>query len=129
MFILTIKFIKQKITKITIFFILFALIITPSASFAKTTLGGIEEGVLEVLKQIPSLLIGLAGVFFLWSVVKFIKSGDNEEARAQGKFLMTYGIIAIVVMVSLWGVVGLLRTMFDIQNETTSNTPVILTPQ
>jgi len=127
---LIINFIRRKVKKIASFFgiVFLFLIITPFVSFAVTTLGEIEVAVLEVFNKIPPLLIGLAVVFFLWSVVKFIKSGDNEDARAQGKALMAYGIIAIFVMVSLWGLIGILRNTFDIEDEKQSNTPDILTP-
>ncbi len=57
-------------------------------------------------------LIGLAVVMFLVGVLKYVKSGDNEEAREAGRGLMIFGIIALFVMVAVWGFVKILFTTF-----------------
>ncbi|MFA6050614.1 MAG: hypothetical protein WC761_05450 [Candidatus Paceibacterota bacterium] len=60
---------------------------------------------------IPVLvLVGL--VTFLAGVVKFVRSGDNEESRKAGRDIMIYGIIVLFVMVSFWGFVGILSQTF-----------------
>lgn len=60
---------------------------------------------------IPVLvLVGL--VTFLSGVVKFVRSGDNEESRKAGRDIMIYGIIVLFVMVSFWGFVGILSQTF-----------------
>ncbi|MBU0723179.1 hypothetical protein KJ973_03225 [Patescibacteria group bacterium] len=125
-----ITFIKQKIKRIASFFgLVFMIIMMPSVSFAAvTTLSEIETAVLEFLNKIPAILVALAVVFFLWSVIRFIKAGDNEDARTQGKALITYGVIAIAVMVSLWGLIGLLADTFDTKNKPAGTPPAIPSP-
>ncbi|MES2223857.1 MAG: hypothetical protein V4469_02900 [Patescibacteria group bacterium] len=58
-------------------------------------------------------LIGLGLVLFLAGVVKFVSSGDNEEARQGGRNMMLFGIVSLFIMVSIWGFVNILsRTFF-----------------
>lgn len=59
-------------------------------------------------------LISLGLIMFLVGLVKFISAGDNEEKREGGRGLMIFGIIALFVMISVWGLVRILHnTFFD----------------
>ena len=88
----------------------------PSIALAASTLNDIETAALNLLNAVVPMLIAVAVVFFLWSVLKYINSGDNAEVRAQARALMIYGVIAIFVMVSIWGFVGLLRDTFNLND-------------
>ncbi|MDB5204596.1 MAG: hypothetical protein JWP09_624 [Candidatus Taylorbacteria bacterium] len=57
-------------------------------------------------------LIGLGLILFLAGVIKFVSSGDNEEARQGGRNMMLFGIISLFVMVSIWGFVNILSKSF-----------------
>jgi len=60
---------------------------------------------------IPALIaVGL--VVFLSGVVKYIRSGDNEEGRQNGRSMMIYGIIVLFVMISFWGLTNILVQSF-----------------
>lgn len=60
------------------------------------------------------LLFMLAFAYFLWGVVKFIRDGDNEKARTEGRKTIIYGIISLAVIVSVWGIIGLARQIFGV---------------
>jgi hypothetical protein len=63
------------------------------------------------------LIFALATVMFVWGVVQFFIINANEEAkRAQGKQFMIWGIIALAVMLSVWGLVGILGNTFSIKD-------------
>lgn len=51
------------------------------------------------------LLFALALMFFLYGVFKFIKGAASEEERKEGKKIIFVGLIALAVMVSIWGLV------------------------
>lgn len=62
------------------------------------------------------LVFAIATVMFVWGVVQFFIINANEEAkRAQGKQFMIWGIIALAVMLSVWGLVGILGNTFGIK--------------
>ncbi len=63
-------------------------------------------------KYVVPFLFALALVMFLVGVVKYVKAGDNEESREAGRGLMLFGIIALFVMVGVWGFVEILYNSF-----------------
>lgn len=65
------------------------------------------------LKPAVPLLIGLAVVVFFYGLVKYINSGLGDAKSIQeARSLMIWGIIAITVMVSVWGIVKVVQTTF-----------------
>ena len=69
-----------------------------------------------IIRSIIPLVFGIAILIFIWGVVQFIGNGDNEEKRKEGKTFMIWGIIAITVMVSIWGFVAMLGKSFGVDN-------------
>ena len=61
---------------------------------------------------IPFLLL-LATLYFFWGLTKFILKAGNEEAQGEAKQIMIWGVVAVFVMVSFWGLVGFLSSTFD----------------
>lgn len=65
-------------------------------------------------------LISLAIVWFIFNVVKYaMSSDDGEKDKAKGQ--MIYGIIAIAVIVSVWGLVAILQNMFGVSTKGASS--------
>ena len=61
------------------------------------------------------LIFAVATVMFVWGVVQFfIINADEEKKRAQGKQFMIWGIVALAVMLSVWGLVGILGATFGV---------------
>jgi len=75
----------------------------------------------NVLNAIVPVLIALAVVYFIWGVVQYVISSD-EEAKKSGKMRMIWGIIGLVVIVGVWGLVGIVTSTIGISN---SPIPVI----
>ena len=70
--------------------------------------------VMGILSQVVILLIALAVVFFLYGILKYIASVDDEESRKKSKNVMIYGIIGLFVMISFWGIVNILINTFEL---------------
>jgi len=49
--------------------------------------------------------VGLALLAFFWGLAKFIFSAGDEEKRKEGKKVMGWGIVALFVVVAIWGIV------------------------
>ena len=63
---------------------------------------------------IPAMF-AFAVLLFIWGAIKFfIINSDEESKREQGKQFMIWGIIALTVMISVWGLVGLLQNTFGV---------------
>ena len=63
--------------------------------------------------SIIPFIFAIAVVMFIWGAVKFFIINAGEEAkREQGKQFMIWGIIALAVMVSVWGLVRIVAETF-----------------
>ena len=63
---------------------------------------------------IPALF-SLAFLFFIVNATRyFIIGGANEDAQKKARSLALWGLIAFIVMVSIWGIVNLLVEGFGI---------------
>jgi len=52
------------------------------------------------------VVAALALLTFFWGLVKFItKVGGDAKAAAEGKTFMVWSVIALFVMVSIWGMI------------------------
>ena len=61
------------------------------------------------------LIFAVAVVMFVWGVVQFfILNSDEEAKREQGKQYMVWGIVALTVMLCVWGLVGILSSTFGL---------------
>jgi hypothetical protein len=89
-----------------------------------TDIGTLFDYALCILDSaVVPFLIGLALILFLAGVVKFVSSGDNEEARQSGRNMMLFGIVALFVMVSIWGFVNILSRSFFGTDSTIQSLP------
>lgn len=59
-----------------------------------------------VLNPLVSLLIGVALIYFLWGIVTYVRAGDSTEKVAEGARMMLYGVVALFVMIAVWGLVN-----------------------
>ena len=66
--------------------------------------------------SIIPLIFALATAFFVWGVVQFVILGAGEEAkRTQGKQHMIWGVVALAVMLGVWGLVSILGSTFGLE--------------
>ncbi|OGI57625.1 hypothetical protein A3B85_02515 [Candidatus Nomurabacteria bacterium RIFCSPHIGHO2_02_FULL_37_13] len=60
------------------------------------------------------LIFAIATAFFVWGVVQFVINSDEEAKKEKGKQFMFWGIIALAVMISVWGLVAILGSTFGL---------------
>lgn len=85
-----------------------ALAFGPSIAFAQN-LGGVNtllNSIRNLVDNALPVVVGLALLGFFWGLMKFIFAAGNEDSKADGKKIMIMGIIALFVMVAVWGLVG-----------------------
>ena len=79
----------------------------------------------NIFNPLVGLILTLALVYFLWGIVKYLQSVGDETKRQEGIKMMTYGIIALFVMVSVWGLVKVLKKTFPLDYDTPTRPPII----
>ncbi len=95
--------------------------ITSGSTASSSTLTSLLCTIGNLLNSVVPVLIALGVVYFVWGVISYVISSD-EEAKKSGRDRMIYGIIGLAVIVGLWGLVGLLGNTFGINNPTNSVT-------
>ncbi|HEU5114709.1 MAG TPA: pilin [Candidatus Paceibacterota bacterium] len=70
----------------------------------------------SLLNTILPLIIAAAVVYFVWGMFQLFLAGD-EEKKDKAKTTIIYGVIAIFVMVSVWGLVNILVNTFGLSNQ------------
>lgn len=78
---------------------------------ALESIGGLINAAIPVL-------IALGLLLFIWGLVVFIFSQGDDDAQARGKRLMVWGVIALFVIVSVWGLVALLNQLAGVDQGT-----------
>ncbi len=92
--------------------ILFALLL-PSLVLAQAgTISGLIKSIVDILGLLVPLIFALALLYFFWGLGQFILNAGSEDGREKGKHVMLWGVIALFVMVSIWGIVGILDDTF-----------------
>ncbi len=75
------------------------------------TISGFVVYIIELLNYVVIALLTGALLFFLYGVFTLMfVGGTNEESRSKGKKFMMWGIISLFVMVSVWGLVNVIKT-------------------
>lgn len=107
-----------------------SLIASPALVLAQTSSATNAFSLIKILQNIVDTIIpfvvGLAVLVFIYGVFNFITSAGDEEARANAKQFIIWGIIGIFVMVSVWGLVKILSGTFNLN--TAVNIPVSTVP-
>jgi len=71
---------------------------------------------IDLISTAIPIVGGLALLAFFWGLAKFILNAGSESGREEGKEVMKWGIIALFVMVSIWGIIYFLQVEFRLQN-------------
>lgn len=94
----------------------FALLLggVPLVAFAAPqTFGQVVNLLLWYLQLMVPIIFALTFIVLSWGVVKsWIMNDGNAEKVGEGKTLVLWGIIGLLVMSGVWGILALLRNSF-----------------
>ena len=79
-----------------------------------------------LVNAIIPILIGIAVIVFFWGLIKYIR--EPGKAGETGKATMVAGLVALFVMVSLWGIIILAGSALGVGSNSASSNQ-ISTPQ
>ena len=79
----------------------------------------------ELVAQLIPVIIAIGLLFFIWGLVQFILASGSEDAKEVGKRRMVWGVTTLFVIVSVWGLVGLLGEITGIETGGTIETPSV----
>ncbi|MDP1689856.1 MAG: hypothetical protein Q8L52_01490 [bacterium] len=95
-----------------------------------TTICAVAQNLLYIINSIlVPVIFALAFIVFLYGIAKsYIFSGGDPEGVKQGHKILMWGIIAFVVMVSLWGIVNVVANTFGLTGSYAPPTPSSVSP-
>lgn len=83
---------------------------------AITDFSSLVNTLLWYIQLLVPFILALTLLVFLWGIFKLVFSNDSDKAIEEGKKFMTWGIVSLFVMVSVWGLVRVLtKTFFNDQ--------------
>jgi hypothetical protein len=62
----------------------------------------------NMLGSVIGVLYMVAFVAFFWGIGVFVLNTNDDKKRGEGKAWMFWSVIALFVMITIWGLVGLL---------------------
>ncbi|MEK7589891.1 MAG: pilin [Patescibacteria group bacterium] len=100
------------------------VVLTPAMALA-ADLDSVLDKIGDLIGTATPIIVALALIFFFYGLAKYILNSGDEEKRTEGKGIMIWGIIALFVMVSVWGLVNLLANTFEVNDGSTINIPSV----
>jgi len=95
-----------------------SVLLLPSFAAAAAVQSGYVDSALSTLVSwvvaLVPLLIGVALVVFMWGVIRYITAGADEEQKKAARGAMIWGVIALFVIVGVWGLVRLLAYTLNV---------------
>jgi len=82
-----------------------------------------------IINPLIVLLFALATVFFFYGLLQFIFNQENEEKKTTGKSHMIWGIVGIVIMMSVFALLQIVMSTFGIEGIDPEKGEVVLPPQ
>jgi hypothetical protein len=102
-------------------------VLAQGGAFNPRVLGGTTtffENVLGIIQILIPIAFALAVLFFFWGIARYIWYLGKE--KESGKQIMIWGVIAIFVMSSIWGIVSFIGGLFWLDpNAVTPHVPTI----
>ncbi len=102
----------KKNIEISLVFLSALLPIVTEAAFSGV-LGLLADIKLIIVQLIP-VMFGIALIFFFWGMVQFISQAGNDKTREEGKKKMLWGVIALFVMLSIYGILYFIGDLIGI---------------
>lgn len=93
-------------------------VFTPIISFA--ALGGLKsliQATGELINMVIPVMFGFALIYFFWGLISFITNSGDEKLREAGKQKMLWGIVALFVFVSIFGILRWIGSTVGIEQK------------
>ena len=71
-------------------------------------------------KMLIPIAFALCLLYFFWGVAKYVRSGaESDKAVEEGKRVMVWGVVALFVLSSVWGIIYFIRSELQLDTSPT----------
>lgn len=74
-----------------------------------SSLKDVVSWTIGIINQIIPVLTVLALALFMWAVVRYILKAEESHGKGEERTALLWGIIALFVLFSVWGIVKILQ--------------------
>jgi hypothetical protein len=68
-----------------------------------------------VIDPVVKFIFAAAIFYFIWGVFSYIRKSDDPSERVSGGKHILYGTLGIFIMISVWGIIAVLRTTLGVR--------------
>jgi hypothetical protein len=89
----------------------------PTLAFAQVNTGPLEQAIkafIRLVNLVIPLLLAVAVVVFIYAVIKYILLAGSEIDRKKAVQQLVWSVVAITVILAVWGIARLLIGLFGI---------------
>ncbi len=94
----------------------------PSFTFA--ALGGLKGligSIGSLLNSLIPIIFALCLIYFFWGISQFILHAGEEKTRAEGKNKMIWGVVALFIFISIYGILSVIANLTGVPTNTSSS--------
>ena len=105
-------------------FIIGLLIFTPFLAMAQerlTDINSVARKATSLGTLFVQLAIAFAVLYIIYGVVRYLIATNDPGKRAEGGQIILFGVIGLFVILSIWGLVAILRSSFKTEDNLPSN--------
>jgi hypothetical protein len=99
----------------------------PLAAFAVANVQNALLLIGNLINTATPIVVALALLGFFWGLAIFIFSAGDEKKRGQGRNIMIWGILALFVMLSVFGIIATLQSTLQLNTYNTIPIPTVNT--
>ena len=67
-----------------------------------------------LINTIIPVLVGIAMLIFFFGLGRYVYESSDAHGHTQGKELIVWGLIAMFVLVSVWGILAVVRSSLNL---------------
>ena len=94
-------------------------LLLPFLAFAQplSDINDVARKATNIGNLVVGLAISLAVIWIIINVIRYLIASGSEDAKKKGGYAILYGIVALFVILSIWGLVAILRNSFRTQDQ------------
>lgn len=77
-----------------------------------TTFRDVVMAVISLIDMVIPVLVALALVLFLWGAFRYVAKSSDAHGKGADKEALLWGLIALFVLFSIWGILRILNNTF-----------------
>lgn len=107
--------------------IAFGLTSAPFLAFAAFDgVSGFIDSISDIIDTLTPIVFALALLYFFWGLAQFILASGDPEKASEGKSKMIWGVVALFVMATVFGLISFIQGELGIDAEDTIDVPSVL---